>query len=966
MTKQKYWFSDEVKNALSESIVIGVSNLIDRIGVHGTSKEMSVDQLRRARSNGTSAYRGVVWETFRNLCDIVNIYTRWNLTYEEYCAAELHSFARTCDGFSEVAGRPHLWEHQISASEWNSLQTKKPTFSTHGWGTDSGKAANSAETSKSSKVQNSTLENLENVFRSDGKRESEQISQSTKEHRSKRLSTFRKRLHVYLVASVLFFVSSSIVGLILVSKLKSPSGGVAASNPIVKLVPELSSPDEPISDIATLVSMFRLERDDFIRLLDVNVQCFGLSFPDESAIVASKISSWNRLVEAHRDRQKFGGRIICAEGFLGIARLYEIQGKPESARDNYEKSIDEFELLEKNADTLAALNFCRYRYAVLLEELKKPEASQYFEKSIQELSVPDHANNSNVRSILADAYNAYGIYLQRRGSITQAIDKHAYALDHYRAIVKNDSSIEYHLGLIGSLWAKGSAHSDLGDGEEAIRSMMEAISLAMMLLEQNPLRDDIKLRLANCRLRLLQIDDSAQTENGVKPLGYTLRYQTENSVEARKLLTELSRKYPQLKVLQYQLANLEFCDASEIERSDKELARQHYRVSQALLEELRNTNSRSTNVLNLLIGVLINLAALDTDVDLSLKENQRIASEQSKLCEEINNLLSELFQYSACPRDEMMAKQMKAIYLLNEGYQLMSSHQSVEALEVMTKSIAISKELIKRFPSYHVLKQNLAKSYMTRISILAYQRTDSISDLEDAVKEFENGLDRKKCKRQHLSELVTIRYRLSEILFEEGRLIKCVEHCDQAIEDIENLISGIEADQDLYTAYFELRIRRALASQQLNRFEVSVKDFDWVLEQQSSVVSINRPTLLIQRAVANIKLGKATLAIADVEMLENLMSRGEFAATLDHAFTFAGIYSLASDMVPDQRDVFGDRSMTLLRLVAKEFAQFPVPLEEDKDFLPLRHRDDFQELCQKIALKREVDATTRDNPAIDH
>ncbi len=416
-------------------------------------------------------------------------------------------------------------------------------------------------------------------------------------------------------------------------------------------------------------------------------------------------------------------------------------------------------------------------------------------------------------------------------------------------------------------------------------------------------------------------------------------------------------------------------------------AEAHYRESQAILEKLvaefptdpdyRQHLARTVGNLGILMRHMRRLPEAEAQYRKSVAILEKLVAEFPADPEHrdylagyrnnLGNLLTELGKRSEALEQlrEALAIQEKVVaeFPTNERYRLGLAHidhnlgkllmvlgQRPEAEAHYRKSLAIYEKLAAEFPAVPEHRNELAGGHNNLAVLLAglgkqpeaeEQYRKSLAILEKLAAEFP--------AMPEYREGLAIRYNnLGRMLAGLGKRSEAEEPYRKALAIYEKLVADFPAVPQYRIDRRNSYQMRAVAYDRLRKFNEANKDWERAIELSSAVT---QPRIRAARASSRIEAGQVAEAVAEVAELTK-SSRWDF----NQWYNFACVYALASDKIADKKQEYADRAMGLLQQAVKAGYNDAVHMAQDKDFDPIRGRDDFNTLIEKLEQSRPLGA----------
>ncbi len=192
---------------------------------------------------------------------------------------------------------------------------------------------------------------------------------------------------------------------------------------------------------------------------------------------------------------------------------------------------------------------------------------------------------------------------------------------------------------------------------------------------------------------------------------------------------------------------------------------------------------------------------------------------------------------------------------------------------------------------------------------------------------------------------------LGELLRANGRPADSLEWFDKAVKELTPLVQNANEDPLAKPFLFNSHWRRGLARGQVGKHADAVADWDRVL---ALVDPSDRLPFRVERMASLAAAAKVAEAVAEADAL---LKRAGWSG--DQFVQFAATYAVASGSVEGKAGEYATKAVGLLTEATKKGFKDASRLKADKQFDPLRDRDDFKKLLAEL----EKDAPTAKEPA---
>jgi tetratricopeptide (TPR) repeat protein len=220
----------------------------------------------------------------------------------------------------------------------------------------------------------------------------------------------------------------------------------------------------------------------------------------------------------------------------------------------------------------------------------------------------------------------------------------------------------------------------------------------------------------------------------------------------------------------------------------------------------------------------------------------------------------------------------------------------------------------------------------------------------EAETEFQKGLAINERLVEDFPSNTAFRFNLGQGCLNFGRVWVPREKPADQIEWFGKAISALRplVEQDPRDARAKLFLRdshfhRAIAHDQAWKPAEAVKDWDKAIELSPPE---DRLTFRVFRVTSLANAGRLEGAVAELADLRKLTGYPP-----DVFVGFARVYAVAAGKVSDEQKNYADRAVEMLQKAVKAGLKDAAKLKADKDFDPLRERDDFKKLLTDLDKK---------------
>jgi serine/threonine-protein kinase len=272
------------------------------------------------------------------------------------------------------------------------------------------------------------------------------------------------------------------------------------------------------------------------------------------------------------------------------------------------------------------------------------------------------------------------------------------------------------------------------------------------------------------------------------------------------------------------------------------------------------------------------------------------------------------------------------------------------AEENFRRALKVQEGLVRRYPSAPTFQHELAITHHRLATLLMGSNLSGATAHCQKELELRDNLVRNyPAVAEYAAFFGGAQEQMGEAVRAAGNLPAAVDWFDKAVRTLEDARRQhgqySQVAQGLTSAHWG----RAETLGRLGRYREAVPDWDRAIELEAGVM---RPWLRLQRALALARVGEHARATAEARELA--AAAGHAAHALSALYTAARVYALSAVAVKEGR-LAEDYATQAMALLSKAHAAgyfkargAPGPAQLEKEFEPLRGRDDFQRLLEEI------------------
>jgi serine/threonine protein kinase/tetratricopeptide (TPR) repeat protein len=468
---------------------------------------------------------------------------------------------------------------------------------------------------------------------------------------------------------------------------------------------------------------------------------------------------------------------------------------------------------------------------------------------------------------------------------------------------------------VGYLWQK------LGRLNEALAEYEKARDIQRELAEQFPITPRHQT-------------DLAQTHYNLSILLRALGRENEARAESAKALVirqDLVKRFAAVVDYQQDLATSYSTQGSSLfDLGDYEGARVEFAKSRDLLQKLAGEFPDVS-------GYSLHLAVAHNNLAVALEKLRKPAEALREIAEARDVYEKLVERFPAAPD----YKKLLADTYSNLGNMLQGVGKPEEARGAYESARDIYQELAKQFLSMPEYSYKLAGTHdnLAALHRNLNRMVDSRIETEQALRIWQKLAEQFPQRSSNQVELGGHYCNLGSYTRAEGKLAESLDLFAKAIATLTQ-VQEKNANDDRARSFLRISYSaRAKALDRLHKYADAVKDWDKAIELSPKN---DQMRFQVARATSLLQLGDVSNAIAEVVRLT------EEAGDANQRYSIACFYAVAAGELASNKQEYADRAMELLQKAVQAGFRDAAWMAKDPDLDPIREREDFKELLNKL------------------